>query len=494
MFHNIAYTDLARFCEMVTARMGLDFPVERWPMLYANLTSAAPEFGFKDVNKFMQWLLSENLKLDQIEILASYLTISETYFWREAQTFAAFCQFTLPEIMALKKEKGKSISIWCAACSTGEEAYSLAIALHRTIPHVEDWNITITATDINNKVLSKARKGVYSSWSFRNAPVWLQTKYFKSHNNREYRIIPEIKKMVTFSSFNLTHENFLSSVCRNQKMDIIFCRNVLMYFTSDWAAKISQNLYHSLSENGWLAVASCELSSSLFPHLIPVNFAGAVLYRKNKKETSGLKVPAMNTKTQTYNSTYSPSIPLSFEGKQLFEVGSASDLMKEDLYHKIDSPDRKESLMHSIREPLPGIKSREDILIENKNSIRLLANQGRLEEAHSICNDAIESDKLAPSLYFLRASILQELDNNPEAIKSLKQAIFIDPNYLMGHFTLGNLFVSQGNTKNAKRYFSNALDLLNTLSKDEILSESEGLSAEYLREIILSNLHTQKSK
>src|SRR5450759_866299 len=217
------------------------------------------------MNGFIQWLLSATLNKGQIEILASYLTISETYFWREPRVFAAFSQNILAELVASKKERGKSITIWCAGCSTGEEAFSIAIALHRTIPEIKDWKITILATDINTKALSKARKGVYSSWSFRNSPSWLKNSYFKSINNKEYKIIPEIKKMVTFSSFNLTHENFLSSVCKNHKMDIIFCRNVLMYFTSEWAAKVSQNLFHSLSEEGWLVVSSCELSSNLFP-------------------------------------------------------------------------------------------------------------------------------------------------------------------------------------------------------------------------------------
>jgi len=346
-------------------------------------------------------------------------------------------------------------------------------------------------TDLNSKVLSKARAGIYSSWSFRNSPLWLKSKYFRKHTNREYKIIPEIKKMVTFSSFNLTQENFPNSLGQDRKMDIIFCRNVLMYFTPEWAAKISRNLYHSLAEEGWLVVASCELSSSLFPKLTPVNFAGAVLYKKGKKESSGSKFSANDSLIQHYLIGSPPSIPETFEGRQLFEIGAESDALKADDYRSNELSSLNSSLMQEAMAPQSPLKSREDIINEKKKSILSLANLGRLEEAHLICNSAIESDKLSPSLYFLRASILQELNKNTEAIRSLKQAIFIDPNYLMGHFTLGNLFIQLGNTKNAKRYFSNALELLNSLSKDDILEESEGLSAEYLREIILSNLHSQ---
>jgi chemotaxis protein methyltransferase CheR len=133
-------------------------------------------------------------------------------------------------------------------------------------------------------------------------------------------------------------------------------------------------------------------------------------------------------------------------------------------------------------------------LNENLISIRLLANKGHLEEALLTCNEVILSYKLVPELYLLRASILQELEKGNEAIKSLKQSIYIDPDYIMGHFTLGNLFFRQGNIKYAKRYFNNVLELLNTISGDDILAESEGLSANYIRGIILANLQTQKSE
>ena len=144
-------------------------------------------------------------------------------------------------------------------------------------------------------------------------------------------------------------------------------------------------------------------------------------------------------------------------------------------------------------EPQPRLKTRDDTFNENKISIRLLADKGHLEEALSICNDAIASDKLVPGLYFLRASILQEQYKSSEAVASLRQAIYIDPDYIMGHFTLGNLFIRQGNSTNAKRYFNNALELLSTIANDVILEESEGLSVKYIREIIFANMQTQKS-
>jgi chemotaxis protein methyltransferase CheR len=478
-------------CNSIASRMGLHFPIDRRDMLSHNLASAAREFGFKNMSDFVHWLLSTTLDKPQIEILASHLTNSETYFWREPQVFEAFSQNTLMELIDSKNDKEKIIKIWCAGCSTGEEAYSIAIALHRTIPNIKDWEITILATDINTKALAKARTGVYTSWSFRNSPSWFKSSYFKSQNNKEYIVNTEIKNMVTFSSFNLTSEKFFTSLGLNYKFDIIFCRNVLMYFTEGWADKIAHNLYNSLSEEGWLLVSSCELSSDLFPKLTPVNFPGAILYKKSKNNFSESKMPDSEANAWKFFKGLS-SLPTGIkEVMQLFSATSIHEDLAIRDKNKTEAPFQTEIITKDIVKPKLLSKTQEDVLNENKLSIRSLADQGHLTEALSVCNSVIASDKLIPGLYFLKASILQEQNKCREAIKSLKQAIYIDPDYIMGHFTLGNLFIRQGIVKEANRYFTNALELLNVISDDEILKESEGLSPAYLRRIILDNLEAQ---
>jgi chemotaxis protein methyltransferase CheR len=474
MNRNLTDIELSMVCEVIASRMGLHFPIERWAMLRRNLVLAAREFGFHNMTGFIQWLLSATLNKKQMEILAAHLTISETYFWREPQVFTALTDFILPELIRSKgKEieersdeiprsgKGeRSIRIWSAGCSTGEEAYSIAIALHKTIQKIEDWNITILATDINPRALNKAVTGIYGTWSFRNSPSWLKSSYFHNKEDRQYEIIPEIKQMVTFTCLSLVE---MSAISNANTMDIIFCRNVLMYFTNEWVTKISQNLFHCLSEDGWFVVSSSELSSQVFPQFTPVNFPGAVLYRKTKKERA-----------------------------QAFPVHS---LLSEVLAEKDIHP-------FHLSPPLPftpsTIQQPQTTPEESYNNkifaIRLLANLGHLEEALSICNEAIASYKLSSGLYFLRASILQELDKSSEAIASLKQAIYIDPDYIMGHFALGNLFIRLGNAKNAERYFNNVLDLLSRCKRDDILPESEGLSVKFIREIIIANMQTQLTK
>ena len=180
---------LSRISEVVAASMGLHFPVEQLETLCRNLISAAHEFGFHNNDEFFNWLLTTTLNKDQIETISSYLTISETYFWRERQVFSALTDYILHKLINSKKSKDKTIRIWSAGCSSGEEPYSLAIALHKTIPDLKDWNIKILASDINPEALKKAVSGIYTNWSFRACPDWLKANYFHSVGDGRFEIL-----------------------------------------------------------------------------------------------------------------------------------------------------------------------------------------------------------------------------------------------------------------------------------------------------------------
>jgi len=327
--------------------------------------------------------------------------------------------------------------------------------------------------------------GTYGAWSFRNSPAWLKSNYFLHKEDRQYEIIPEIKKMVTFTCLSLAE---MSAISNANTMDIIFCRNVLMYFTPDWISKIANSFFQELTEDGWFIVSSCELSSQVFPQFTAVNFPGAVLYRKGKNGSvhslSAEATPMVDFNTSTFQHLQ----PIQTIQPTMFVVEKLKSLKVEIDEFNPSTP--FDPLQQSTANVKPGEESYTDKIF----AIRSLANLGHLEEALSNCNGAIACYKLSPGLYFMRASILQELGKSSEAIVSLKQAIYIDPEYIMGHFTLGNLFIRQGNTRNAKRYFKNVLDLLSRYANDDILPESEGLSVKYIREIILSNMHTQLTK
>ncbi len=175
---SVSDATLEQLSELVAEQMGLYFPKERWHDFERGIRSAAKEFGFKDSESCLQHLLSSSLSKSQIEILASHLTIGETYFFREKKSFEALEEHILPELIRSRSGKEKRLRIWSAGCCTGEEPYSIAISIHKLLPDWKDWNITILATDINPNFLRKASQAEYTEWSFRGTPTWLKERYF----------------------------------------------------------------------------------------------------------------------------------------------------------------------------------------------------------------------------------------------------------------------------------------------------------------------------
>ncbi len=483
---------LSQFSEFIESRTALHFPRERWNDLERNAGSAAREFGYTDAESFIRWVTSTPVSREQVEILASHLTISETYFWREPQVFEALVEHILPELVRTREGSGRLLRIWSAGCSTGEEPYSIAIALQRAVPDLEHWNITILATDINPRILRKAKAGIYGEWSFRNSPSWLKEKYFHRRDPGRMEIVPNIKKMVAFSYLNLAEDIYPSPINNTGAMDIIFCRNVLMYFASGRAQEIAQGLYRSLTDGGWLIVSSSELSQQLFPQFSSVNFPGAIVYRK---ELTGSM----------------PSAVFHFEGIL------PSDVM----IHPIDEPamaseiqilpnpytdnettpeDTRPEPSHPVIQELSDIREVEDDTMgtdttesgERRSSstrtIRSLADRGDLAEALVLCDTTIVDDKLNPGLHYLRAVILQEQNSDDEAISSLKRTLYLDPNHVLAYFTMGNLALRRGDAKTAQKSFDNALSLMSACSQEEILPESEGMTAGRFREIIQATM------
>jgi Methylase of chemotaxis methyl-accepting proteins len=477
MKHTLHPSLLSQLSEFIAAKTALHFPPARWDDLEQKVCSAAKEFGFAGTEEFIRWLLSSPITPGQMDILASHLTIHETYFWREPQVFEALVAQVLPALVRSRENSGRRIRIWSAGCATGEEPYSIAIALCRAIPDLKEWNISILATDINPRILRKAMAGVYGKWSFRNAPPWLIEGYFTCKKDGVFEVLPEIRKMVAFAYINLAEDNYPSSLNNTNAMDIIFCRNVLMYFAPERARQVGQGLFRSLTDGGWLMVGASELSQFLFPQFASVQFPGAIVYRKEtgaKRSRSELQIP--DTSELCFGVVQFP------EDEKIQAVVNELPVRNEHIAVLEQPPQTAglETIEKAIEKALPS----------KALSIRALADQGKLPEALALCEEALSSDKLNPGMHYLRAIILQELNRIEEAIVSLKRTLYLDRNFLLAHFALGNIVLRQGKAPASKKHFENVLTLLKENRPEDILPESEGLTAGRFREIIFATMET----
>jgi chemotaxis protein methyltransferase CheR len=329
--------------------------------------------------------------------------------------------------------------------------------LDRLIPDIEKWNVTLLATDINPHFVRKAAAGVYGKWSFRETPEWVRERYFTRQRNGRYELLPRIRKLVTFSHLNLADDAYPSLISNTNAMDVILCRNVLMYFTPERARQVATNFHRALLNGGWLIVSPTETSNTLFAPLSDVSFPGIMLYRKVDGEASrpvafGEPPPA-------------PQLPV----------------IPEPMPPSVELP-LETTAVESITAPVKTL----DDSGAYADAARICAGEGRLDEAVEWCERLISSDRLNPAHYYLLATIQQELGRIDAAAQSLVRALYIDANFVLAGFALANLRLSQGRRQEAERHFTNVLTSLRLRAQDEILPESDGLTVGRLAEIIAS--------
>lgn len=491
-------TMLAGLSDLLEKKMGLHFPRERWQDMERGIGAAARELACKDIQSWISGLLTSAMSRTELDILASHLTVGETYFFREPNTFDALGQQFISKLIQVRGGRDRHLRLWCAGCATGEEAYSLAILLHRLLADIRDWNISILATDINPKFLQKAELGVYSDWSFRGVPKWIKDKYFTVNANGRYRIQPHIKGLVTFSYLNLAEDSYPALLNGTNAMDVIFCRNVLMYFTTLRAKQVIEALHRCLVDGGCLAVSAVEASPALLAAFEPVNVQDVTLYRKANA----------NVKNRDYEIDYPPwtvaEVLATREAEPFTQAAVTSQppvagtVLADPLTDTAPETARTEAGKYEQAAALYQqgcYAAAADKLMSMMTEVahdpramalmaRSLANQGQLEEALGWCEQAISHDKLDAACYYLLAMIRQECGQIDEAVTALKQALYLDQDMVLAHFTLGNLARAQGKTGETRRHFANTLALLEHYQSEDILPESEGMTTQRLREII----------
>ena len=315
------------------------------------------------------------------------------------------------------------------------------------------WNINIIATDINLNSLSKAREAIYGEWSFRETDISFKNQYFDMIEPNQYKLKEEIKKSVTFTYLNLADEIYSIDNNLIQDVDIIFCRNVLMYFSEDQAKKIIDRYYKILNSKGWLIVAPSE---SLFLNktdFICTNINKTFLYGK----AEGKK------QTKTY-----------FESITLNEIKC---IEKDEICKPIEKSSAESTKAKVI-----------ECKVDYEEQCRLKANEGDLENALLFCKEAINQNKVNPIYYHLLASIEQELGNIKYAIDALKKAIYLDSNFIMAYFDLGNLFLKLGKNKEALKNFDNANMLLQGFQEEQNIPSTECITVGMLKHFITNIL------
>ena len=486
---------LLQLGEVVARYLGLHFPKERWLDLQRGVCGAAEECGCHgDLDGYVLGLLSPAVTQNQLDVLASRLTVGETYFFREKRSLEVFEKDIVSELIRTRAGVGWPIRIWSAGCSTGEEPYSIAIVLSKLMVGLKKWNIEILATDLNAKSLAKASQGIYGEWSFRGTPPWVRSAYFDEVEEGRWAITPAIKKMVTFAHLNLTDDAYPPVSNCPDGLDVIFCRNVLMYLTPEGMRKVVRQLHRSLATDGWLIVSPTETSQQLFPEFATVSFGDVTFYRKSATlppTTLALPVYAAARSSVQPERIFEAPEPTRTSSLDTSRENSHSEARSQNTVPPAVSYEQALALYEQGRydEVERVIRA---LLSDDRNDAsamlllaRTYANRGKLPAALALCDKAIAADKMAARAYYLRGTILQEQGYLPEALLAFKQTVYAEPEFMLAHFALGSLALKQRRLKESEKHFANVLLLLARYEPENIVPESEGLSAGRLREMIV---------
>lgn len=448
---------LQQFNDFLSNELGFYFQADYMTDFEKKVNLIAKSFNFNDVDKCIRWLSTASLDKEQVKAISQVLSVGETYFFRDNNIYVALRDFILPKIITNKHEIGRPITIWCPGCSTGEEPYSIAILIDRFFPALRSFT-KILGTDINPIFIERARKGVYGEWSLRNTPKDVRDLYF-THSNGKYSLIPKVKENVTFDFHNIVQDqNPLQLV---NEFDLAICANVLIYFRKQGIQKAISNIVNAIAPKGWLIVSQIEVPFVQNNHLKPYYSHGLTFFQKEI-----LPKPAIKKVEPVKAATPKPPPP-KINYIELYE-------RKE--YAKL------EELLETYLENNPSNEKKNiELMVLLVNTY---ANQKKYDQARKWIETAIEMDKLDPSLHYILASILHDMGELENSMVQLKKSIFLHPKFVMANFQLATTLDRLGRNKDALKYYKNTLKILESYKSNEILPDSQGITASRIQEII----------
>lgn len=443
---------------LVADRLGLDFPERRAADLDRGLAQAFCASGASSPVEYLTRLEALPEESPEWSRLAGHFRVGETYFFRDGPCFDALEHRILPPLIAARRSQGiRRLRLWSAGCATGEEPYSLAILLDRLLPGRADWALTILATDFDPEALERACRGIYREWSFRRTPPWIRDRYFRRRGTEAFELDARIREIVTFAPLNLAQDVYPSLATNTSVMDVILCRNVLMYFTREAQQAAVTRLVRALAPGGWLVAGPAETSSELFRPLAAVTFPGAIFYAKAPAERVS-----------------SPPLPQAEPVGPVLPPGPPAPV--EELVTPAAGWERP---AHAPPDA--------DAHLERA---RVEADCGNLEEAERLCRAALDLDRLDADAHLLLAAICQERADVSTALEALRAAIFLAPGSASAHFLLGSLLIGRGERSRGTQSMETVVSLLRGLPPDEPVPGADGLTAGRLAETAYAYLES----
>jgi chemotaxis protein methyltransferase CheR len=244
--------DFDQICKLLKQESGLVLSPDKAYLLESRLLPVARKWKLATFDDLAKSLRANTADVGLVHDVVEAMTTNESFFFRDTRPFEQFKEIVIPAMLKGRADQ-KRIRVWSAACSSGQEPYSLAMILAELGAQIASWQIEIVATDLSTEMLTRAREGIYSQFEVqRGLPINLLVKYFKQVGDR-WQINDKLRAMVNFREFNL-----LTDPAPLGRFDVVFCRNVLIYFDQDTKAKVLDGIARQMPADGFLFLGGAE--------------------------------------------------------------------------------------------------------------------------------------------------------------------------------------------------------------------------------------------
>lgn len=524
----LSKTDFNIFREYIETRTGIHIDECKQNYIAISLDTRMCVLGIKDYNAYYAFLTADIQGKKEFSELLDLLLIKETFFFRDERQVKALIHNVLPELR--ERKKGREIKIWSAGCATGEEPYTLAMAIRENFP-AGSINFSIYATDISAGALSYARKGVYGKGSMRAIDRSILNKYFIQKDGR-YHLTEEVKQLIRFDVVNLI-EPYLPT--GEDGFDVIICKNVVIYFSLETIKKVIHRFYDTLTSGGYFFVGHSESLWQVSNEFTLEEIPGVFLYRKYGG-TVTKSSPELMTETRpiSRNQFLPAASGVSYQQyQQRINSNAAVAGMKERSIANrkeapfVRSPQRtgtkivttyterkaprtagdsastKENMQALLKKGLLLTGDDDEEILEDIQTIiekdpkntdahlflgKVYVNMGLYDKALRKTTDVLEIDDLNADAYELIGGVYYKSGEKEKAIVSFKRAIYLNEKTLLSHYYLGNLYKDANLFRQAINEYKNVMRAIEADSRGDEWLVGEVFTVKQLNEICSRNI------
>ncbi len=478
--------EFGRFRDWIHRHAGIFLEDQKADPLRISLVARATRHGFTDFDEYYRLLVNDEAEFKE---LLNLITINETSFFRFPAQFEAFANSIIPEIVQSKPTGSKQFRVWSAGCSTGEEPYTIAMTLLESGLAAQGYRTEVLGTDVSTQALGKAKHAVYPTKSVANLTGDVVERYFDQVKGG-VKVSHHVRDVVDFQYHNLIKEPYPLVLMGN--WDVIFCRNVTIYFRLESTRRVVQNFFDSLNPGGYLFIGHSETLASISDQFEPVHTNEVFLYRKphprrlytfdeiltRRTETEHAEQAAASAERRRHARRPGAVDPTRERRRAVREataaqMGDPATVAQAEDDTGVPFVDAASLAAEAIEEVYALVEAGDAPRAQKagKELARLAPNDaqaqladafasaegGDLDEAVAAAARALEIDPLVAPARYILGVISQRRGRGAEAIEEFKRTLYIDRDFVLAHFNLANLYRSRGSMDDARREYENTL-------------------------------------